>query len=262
MISAFLAYEAKIEEDPRSDPLHDDTSFSLALRSLLEEVDNWPATMAATLLDRNNWLVERPHIYLKTGLTTKGNLCIDWSPADMHPNSNNAKQFKYWSTKRKYSRPQNRLLQISGFEYLMGETTLNSAYWLAKSVENVQSSIQNTIQSQLYTDVTQALDVRGTSKEFSNGPWLVSMQNSREEQTKQRDADINELVDTCKLLGCTPVQFLNNFKANNLKYAPTGRAHGISGGRVKTIINMIMNLFPETRNQIYPRPKAKVIPIR
>lgn len=218
--------------------------------------------------------IRKPKAYFELFITSKGNLALDWYP--YNPNFPGLAQEKWdwahWDNKWPIGGPYmpfNRVLMIRSFKSLMRGWKNKTFDVLDQYILEAVKKLTNKIYSFLdrFVDIEKVTDLFPEYEGGIYGSKLIgcSLRNVKE---VERETFLHEkkkwIIDTCSNFNISPEQFLEAFKKNGMKYAPTARMVStrfakLTASKAKKLAREIYD-FPEIYDPIIDKPPPGVKP--
>ena len=244
---------------------------------------DWPFGVEE-LVDQDNWNLDnlyeedgttsrRPRAYFDISITSRGNLALDWYPTKPFLGNPNIKESDWTRWNSIWAPgghlPFNRVFMIRGFNRLLfrfdRENYDKIDEYLFKAIDRLIDNIYTFLNyfveveeiTKLYLEY-QEMDghqIRRLKGKFVGAEIRKVVEVEKERAVKKKLGWISE---SCQEFGISPQEFLEIFKTNGMKYAPTARqistkTANLSPNRVKKLVSELYN-FPEIYDSVLTQP--------
>ena len=288
----FEAYRELLKIEGPNWSLYDGGGFhSETFTEIVNAVTGWPFGVEE-LVDQYNWnfanLEEqdgmnsrRPRAYFDLFITPRGNLALDWYPTKPFQRNPNLKETDWTRWDSVWPQgdylPFNRVFMIRGFNRLLfrfdGKTYDKIDEYLFEAIDRLITTIYTFLSyfieaeevTKLYLEYQDVEEhqIRRIKRKFIGAEIRMVEEVERERAVKKK---LGWISDRCQEFGISPQEFLEIFKTNEMKYAPTARQisteiANLSPNRVKKLVCELYD-FPEIYDSVLTQPPPGVKPRR
>ena len=288
----FKAYRELLKIEGPNWSLYDGGGFhSETFTEIVSALTGWPFGVEE-LVDQDNWnfanLQEEdgvnwrgPRAYFDLSITSRGNLALDWYPTKPFQRNPNLKETDWtrWDSAWRQGDylPFNRVFMIRGFNRLLfrfdGKTYDKIDEYLFEAIDRLITTIYTFLSyfieaeevTKLYLEYQDVEEhqIRRIKRKFIGAEIRMVEEVERERAVKKK---LGWISDRCQEFGISPQEFLEIFKTNEMKYAPTARqisteTANLSPNRVKKLVCELYD-FPEIYDPVLSQAPPGVKPRR